>query len=127
MIAIIFGVLGLVVGFFVGFFIKSIRSPKTMDVSYIKRGLYIKSYEVTNTYGSYDIDVTFEVGEVDYTDTLSKVKVISFKTNKSEYNQGPQGKLVSMIDNSWIISSDIKWIKSTTKDRDDKINQILHK
>jgi hypothetical protein len=100
---------GLIIGFFIGR-IKFDR--KIVEEKYTRRGLYKNEYSISIAGQSKGmVDATFEVGEVECTDTLSKVEVISIKTNRSEYNSDPyeQKKMAAMIDDSWIESSSIDY------------------
>ncbi len=48
--------------------------------------------------------------------------------SKSEFNIESAKKTLSrMINYTWLSSSDIEWIDDTSKNRNDKINQILGK
>ena len=76
-----------------------------------------------------EVDVTFEIGELESTDDLSKVEVIGIKSNRSEFNsEYYKEKFKDMVDKTWIDSSRIKWIiKSKYDIRNDKIDKILTK
>jgi len=47
--------------------------------------------------------------------------------SKSQFNDGStKKKITDMINNAWMLSSDIEWIDDTSKTRNDKIDQILN-
>ena len=100
---------------------------KDKESSYLRRGLIKGDYVITDPLSTDKINVQFEVGELESTDTRSKVVVISLVTDNSLYNQSEieKKKLSSMIDMSWVKSSDIEWITSTSDSRNKKIDEIL--
>lgn len=125
---VIFTICGILLGFLIGYQTGKPKEKKIVKEKYSRRGLYKNDYSISNNgVKSTDITVTFEVGEIESTDTLSKVEVISIKTNRSEFNKNDseQEKLKVMIDNSWIESKDIQWITTIAQIRNDKIDQIL--
>ncbi len=120
-----YSLLLVILGFIIGFLIRKILRKKS---KYLRKGLYTQEYKITyndSSLGSFE--AVFEVGEIDFTDVHSKVEVISVKSNKSDYNtiKSEKKKLIDMIDNSWIKSSDINWMNSKIKKRNDKIDQVL--
>lgn len=120
---VLFTFIGIIVGFFIGYLVG--KPGKSKKEEYSRRGLYETSYTVSNTNDS--VDVTFEIGEIESTDTLSKVRVLSVKTNRSEFNADSQRRnLKCMIDESWIESSKVNWITTVAQKRNDKIDQILN-
>lgn len=120
---VLFTFIGILIGFFVGYLV---GKPKAKDEKYSRRGLYETSYTVNST--SESVEVTFEIGEIEATDTLSKVKVLSVKTNRSEYNNSDMQlrNIKSMINESWIESSKVNWITTVAQKRNEKIDQILN-
>lgn len=123
---IIIGICGILIGFFIGR-IKS--DKKVIEEKYTRRGLYKNEYSISRGGQSAGmVDVTFEVGELESTDTLSKVEVISVKTNRSEYNndKDEQKKMAAMVDDSWIESVSINWITTVVQKRNEKIDKILN-
>jgi hypothetical protein len=127
MIGYIFtAICGIVIGFFIG---RTRSDKKVIEEKYTRRGLYKNEYSISRGgEPAGTVDVTFEVGELEYTDTLSKVEVISVKTNRSEYNndKDEQKKMATMIDDSWIESSSINWITTVVQKRNEKIDKILN-
>ena len=127
--------LGILIGIILGMgtvlFANILISSKKKDKSdlYLRRGLIKRDYTITDplSSGKEPINVHFEVGELESTDTRSKVVVISLVTDKSLYNQSEieKKKLISMIDMSWVKSSDIEWITSSSDLRNKKIDEIL--
>ncbi len=124
-------IIWLTVGFIIGFIVRGSNKKPPVKEKYIRRGLYQTQYQITK--GREDrpagnIDTVFEVGEIECTDTLSKIEVISVKTNLSEYNNSKveQDRLICMVDNSWIKSSEITWITTVVEKRNNKIDEILN-
>ncbi len=127
--------LGILIGIILGMgtvlFANILISSKKKDKSdlYLRRGLIKRDYTITDPLSTSKepINVHFEVGELESTDTRSKVVVISLVTDKSLYNQSEieKKKLISMIDMSWVKSSDIEWITSSSDLRNKKIDEIL--
>lgn len=129
-------ILGIIIGFIIGVLVTLIKlghsNSKEKKVEYERRGIYVRNFTISREKEGVDVNIgtvnaTYELGEVDSTDDMSKVKVLSIISDRSEYNTNPGelSKLTTMIDNTWISSKDIKWINSTTKKRNDKIDQIL--
>lgn len=127
MIGYIFtAICGLIIGFIVGR-IKSDKKP--IEEKYTRRGLYKHEYSISRGgVGIGDVEAIFEVGELECTDTLSKVEVIHINTNRSEYNssQAEKTRLSTMVDGSWIESSSISWITTVGQKRNEKIDKILN-
>lgn len=131
--------LGILIGIIIGIgtvlFVNILIFFKDKESSYLRRGLIRGDYVITDplsTFGVHTtttdkINVQFEVGELESTDTRSKVVVISLVTDNSLYNQSEieKKKLSSMIDMSWVKSSDIEWITSSSDSRNKKIDEIL--
>lgn len=127
-------ILGLIIGFATGivsgiFAHKGwIKSKNDNSVVYSRRGLYYQEYNLSKG-GVPDgtLSVTFEVGEIDYSETKSKIEVLSIKTNRSEYNKSSDDleRVTKMADQSWVDSKEIEWIQSASKSRNDKIDKIL--
>jgi hypothetical protein len=106
---------------------KKIFSPKKTVPKYSRRGLYSNSYSISqHGIKKHDVTVQFEIGELESTDTMSKVEVISCITNRSQHNKESEKKeFIGLINNSWIRSNDIQWITTIASQRNDKIDQIL--
>ena len=119
--------LGILIGIIIGIgtvlFANILISSEKKDKPdlYLRRGLIKRDYTITDplSTGKEPINVHFEVGELESTDTRSKVVVISLVTDNSLYNQSEieKKKLSSMIDMSWVKSSDIEWITSSSDSR----------
>ncbi len=127
-------ILGLIIGFVAGivsviFAHKWVKiKSKNDSIVYSRRGLYYQDYNISQGgVPGGTLSVTFEVGEIDYSDTKSKIEVISIKTNRSEYNKSSDDleRVTKMADQSWVDSKEIEWIQSASKSRNDKIDKIL--
>jgi hypothetical protein len=126
-------------GFFTGFIIRSIffssknsgRKSGEMEKSYLRKGLYTQKYQITQLGVKVsEIDVNFEVGEIQKTKNKSKVKVLDMVSSSAEYNNASsqRDKLKSMVENSWIESNEVEWIEDDLSEkREEKINKILNK
>jgi len=94
-----------------------------------RKGLLIKNFSVSNAYTGKTgtIQGEFEILELERTNTKSKVKVINYHSNKSDYNSGSEKQeLIKMIDESWIESNEIEWIEKSAQDkREEKLNELL--
>jgi hypothetical protein len=106
------------------------NKSKKIKNEYLRRGIYNNSYTISRQGSKIgEVDVQFEIGEIERTSAKSKVRVITLKASSAEYNKGGDDydKLKSMIDNSWLISQEIEWIETPIdKIRDEKIDQILN-
>ena len=119
--------IGLILGLPVGF-IKWKKKPVVVE-KYSRRGLLGKEFSVTNgmTGRKSTVECNFEIGELELTDTLSKVEVIFVQTNQSEYNTDHEKKrLTDMVNNTWVNSKDITWITTAVDVRNKKIDEILN-
>lgn len=119
--------IGLIIGLPIGF-IKWKKKPTVVE-KYSRRGLLHKQYSVTDgaTGKKSTIDCVFEVGELESTDTLSKIEVIDLKPSQSSYNTDYERKRLSgMVDKSWEKSAEIHWITTTADKRNQKIDEILN-
>lgn len=66
------------------------------------------------------------MGELESTDTLSKIEVIDLKPSQSSYNTDYERKRLSeMVDKSWEESKEIHWITTVADKRNQKIDQLL--
>ncbi len=122
--------LGILIGFILGLPIGFIKWKKTpVAEKYSRRGLLVKEYSVTSgvTGRTTKIECVFEVGELESTDTLSKIEVVDLKPNRSEYNTDYERKrLTGMVDKSWVPLKDIHWITTAADVRNKKIDEILN-
>jgi hypothetical protein len=102
------------------------RTVPTKFSPYIRRGIWKNSYK-SSSMGQ--VEVQFELGEVESTSTKSKVVVISSTTDQSEFNTSDilMIKINSMVNNTWMLSNDIEWISDILKVRGEKIDEILKK
>ena len=126
-------------GFFTGFIIRPLffsskRSDKksaNMEKTYLRKGLYTQKYQVTQLGVKVrEIELDFEVAEIERTQTKSKVKVLDMVSTSADYNSASsqRDKLKSMVENSWVNSSEIEWIEEDLSEkRNEKINKILNK
>lgn len=125
--ALFFGGLGFVFGKKAVSNSEGTKLPKSNKVDYIRRGIWSNGYSSQGSYGKDSFDVQFELGELESTSTKSKVFVISMVASKSEFNNdNTKQRLSEMVNNTWMLSSDIEWIDDTSKMRNDKIDQILN-
>ena len=121
---LVFGVLGFLVGNSKEE--KKETESKKEEPNYIRRGIWSNGYSGGSGENKKKFEVQFELGEIESTSTKSKVVVISLVSSRSEYNDGATKKRLSeMVDNTWMLSTDIEWIDETSKMRNDKIDQIL--
>jgi hypothetical protein len=103
------------------------RETKKEEPNYIRRGIWSNGYSGGSGENKKKFEVQFELGEIESTSTKSKVVVISLVSSQSEYNDVVTKKRLSeMVDNTWMLSTDIEWIDETSKMRNDKIDQILN-
>jgi hypothetical protein len=120
--------IGLIIGLPIGF-IKWKKKPVPVVEKYSRRGLFEKSFSVTDalTTRKSTVEVVCEIGELESTDRLSKIEVIEIKSNQSEYNTDYNKKrLTDMVDKTWVISSEITWITTAADKRNKKIDEILN-
>jgi len=120
--------IGLILGLPIGF-IKWKKPRISDDEKYIRRGLLQKKFDVNWIDGTKSMTVNchFEVGELESTDTLSKIEVIFMTSGNSEYNSDFNKKrLTDMINHTWVDSKDIQWITSVAQISNRKIDQILN-
>lgn len=120
----IFCLLSFIAGFILGHTKRKLGTNKVNDN---RRGLFKRSYTANSPYGkSEEFEVQYELEEIESSTTKSKVHIISYVTDKSEYNTNIyKGKITSMIEGSWILSSEIEWIDDKSKIRSQKIDNIL--
>ena len=96
-------------------------------VVYQRRGICEKSYTNIDDNKRTSFLAQYELGEIESTRTKSKVVVISVVTNKSEFNNNKHviANITGMVNNTWMLSSEIEWIENKAKERNDKIDNIL--
>jgi hypothetical protein len=122
---LIFGIIGFLIG---NQKEEKERETKKEEPNYIRRGIWSNGYSGVSGENKKKFEVQFELGEIESTSTKSKVVVISLVSSRSEYNDAVTKKRLSeMVDNTWMLSTDIEWIDETSKMRNDKIDQILGK
>lgn len=126
---LIFGGLGFVIGNSKSNKVKDKdNKDQNSESNYIRRGIFVNEYSSGIGINKKSFEVQFELGELESTSTKSKVEVISMSASKSEFNNESTKKTLSgMINYTWLSSSDIEWIDDTSKNRNDKIDQILGK
>ena len=118
--------LGILIGFILGLpigFIKWKKKSTPVVEKYSRRGLLHKNFSVTGelTTRTKDVDVQYEIGELESTDKLSKIEVIVLKADQSEYNSEYNKKrLLEMVDKTWVSSDDITWITTAADKRNKK-------
>jgi len=104
------------------------KESKKEEPKYIRRGIWSNGYSGGSGENKKNFEVQFELGEIECTSTKSKVVVISLVSSRSEFNDvSTRKRLSEMVDNTWMLSTDIEWIDETSKMRNDKIDQILGK
>ena len=123
---------GLIISLLIGLILVRVdkNNKKSKEVKYIKRGIYSTSYSTTNdfTLKKRSFDVQFEIGELESTATKSKVEVINCISSLSEFNTDTsRARISKMVNNTWVLSSEIEWISDLAKVRGDKLDQILGK
>lgn len=124
---LVFGVLGFLIGNSKEQKETETKESKKEETKYIRRGIWTNGYSGGSGENKKKFEVQFELGEVESTSTKSKVVVISLASSRSEYNDVHTKKRLSeMVDNTWMLSTDIEWIDDTSKMRNDKIDQILN-
>ncbi len=122
-------ILAIIMGFFLGcgftLIVKSSDSPKTTN--YMRRGILEKSFQVTNPSGVYQVDVQFEVGELERTSTKSKIEVISTYPAQSRFNsERDKSEFKELTNHTWIDSNQFEWIEDNVSEkRNQKIDEIL--
>ena len=115
--------IGLVIGILSTLLIGYLISKKPTKMKILRRGIYTNEY-VNKSDGS-TFSVQFEIGEVERTESKSKVTVLSTVFSDTRYMSDESG-IRKMVENSWIKSSEIEWIKKTTQqERNEKINEVL--
>jgi hypothetical protein len=128
-------IIGLILGlipsayYFIDDLIKKDKSKPSVD-KYQRRGIYNVTYNVKRGYDNYqgEVDIQYEVGEIECTTDMSKIEVISLTANQSRFNTPDEKKsFINQIDKSWVDSASIKWIESVTSERNKKIEKILGK
>lgn len=90
----------------------------------LRKGLIERSY----TLGTESFSVDFEIGEIERSQTKSKVIVLSIVASNSgiNSNSNTMNNLKKFIDNTWISHNLIEWlIEDASVNRDKKINEIL--
>lgn len=123
---LVFGVLGFLIGNSKEQKEKETETKKE-EPKYTRRGIWSNGYSGGSGENKKSFEVQFELGELESTSTKSKVEVISMVSSRSEYNDtATKKKLAEMVDNTWMLSTDIEWIDETSKMRNDKIDQILN-
>ncbi len=124
--------LGIIIGFILGLpigFIKWKKKSVPVVEKYSRRGLLQKSFSITDqiTTRKSTVEATYEIGELESTDKLSKVEVIELNSDQSEFNSDYNKKrLADMVNKTWVSSSDITWITTAADTRNKKIDEILN-
>lgn len=120
-----------IVAFIIGWVIgaKIEKSLKEDEIDPLKRrGIYPDSLSLTGSYGKEEFDIEYEVIELEKTSTKSKIKVISYTSDKSKFNMKGEYKdrVIEMVQGKWIESSKIEWIENLDKlKRKDKLDKLL--
>jgi hypothetical protein len=125
-------IIGLILGLIPGGILYRAKYKEKKRLSlipkHIRRGILTNECGISRAGTKlYDVEVQFEVGELESTDTMSKIEVISCTVSQSSSNSEKDRKEFSdMVNNSWVDSDRIKWITSTASKRNSKIDQILN-
>lgn len=131
MLSFLGGILvGLIISLLIGLILVKIDRNNKKKVKYIRRGIYSTSYSTTSdtTHKKIVFDVQFEIGELESTTSKSKVEVIHCTTSSSDFNSYAfREKISKMVNNTWVLSTEIEWISDLAKVRGDKLDQILGK
>jgi hypothetical protein len=118
---ILFLISGLIIGFILGYAFASGKIIK--NKVYGKRGIY---FHHLNNKGK-RFEVQMEVEEVESTIDKSKIKVLSIVCNKSEFNTiSYKNTIKGLINNTWVLSSEIEWLNGKSEERNNKIDKILN-
>lgn len=124
--------LGILIGFILGLpigFIKWKKKSVPVVEKYSRRGLLQKSFSITDqiTTRKSTVEATYEIGELESTEKLSKIEVIELNSDQSEFNSEYNKKrLADMVNKTWVSSSDITWITTAADTRNKKIDEILN-
>jgi len=125
--------LGIIIGFILGLpigFIKWKKKSAPVVEKYSRRGLLQKSFSITDqitTRKKSTVEATYEIGELESTEKLSKIEVIELNSDQSEFNSEYNKKrLTDMVNKTWVSSSDITWITTAADKRNQKIDEILN-
>ena len=124
--------IGILIGFILGLpigFIKWKKKSVPVVEKYIRRGILNREFRINenNSGVKSTVHVQYEIGELESTDKLSKVEVISLTPSQSEYlTDFYRKKFTELIDKSWIESDNINWITTASDIRNKKIDQVLN-
>ena len=124
--------LGILIGYILGRpigFIKWKKKSVPVVEKYSRRGLLQKSFSITDqiTTRKSTVEATYEIGELESTEKLSKIEVIELNSDQSEFNSEYNKKrLADMVNKTWVSSSDITWITTAADTRNKKIDEILN-
>ena len=90
---------------------------------YLRKGIYHpRVYDYKDPQNPIKINVEAEVGELERSDTQSKIEVIDYKVISPGHNK--QQKIIDITE-GWHDSTKIKWLKNESKNRTDKIDNLL--
>ena len=122
-------ILAIIMGFFLGCGLTlHVKKPKPQKSKYLRRGIYDHTFESTDITGrKTNIDVQFEVGEIERTGNKSKIEVIRLTPNQTEYStENYKKKMIDLINHTWIVSTSFDWIEDdVTEKRNQKIDELL--
>ena len=131
LVNLLVGVIAFLLGYSLSKFLKTLKKSEenedSNDSKYLRRGIVIREYTATSNFEKEDIECQFEVGEIERTDTKSKIVVINAVPNKSKYcTEDWISKFKNLVDNIWIDSNEIEWIYENKKEkRNKKIDELL--
>jgi hypothetical protein len=120
-------IIGLIIGLIPTFILLHKQKSNEIDTEkYLRRGILDMTFTVTRVGFEGDVDIQYEIGEIDCSDDISKIEVISLTSTIGRFNTVEEKKMfINQINHSWVTSSRIKWINSKITDRNKKIDKIL--
>ena len=128
LVNLLVGVIAFVLGYSLSKFLKtSEKNEDSKDSKYLRRGIVIREYTATINLEKEDLKCQFEVGEIERTDTKSKIVVINAVPDKSRYSTEEWiSKFKNLVDNIWVDSNEIEWIYENKQEkRNKKIDELL--
>jgi hypothetical protein len=75
-----------------------------------------------------NIDVVYEVYEIERSKDKSKIGILEIQVNQSEYSTDSYKEMMkNLYENSWIDSKDVEWLDEAPElVRDEKLNDLLN-
>jgi hypothetical protein len=121
-------IIGLLIGLIPGFYLLYKNGRKQEDdTTDFRRGIYNLSFDVTRGSWQGNVDIQYEIRELESAGDISKIEVVSLVANQSKFNTKEEKEIFTrQINHSWIESSKIRWVDTKSSERNKKINQILN-